>query len=397
MRTLLRPLIAAMASLTIFACASAPAPHDQDNDHAHGGAGGRLLVHTLDGTLRVYDADDGDLLAEFVHVVASGPAAVRTNSSGEFGFVITRSTGTVTIVDSGQVLEDHGDHADLLFKEPRLIGSVHSGENPQHFASGFGRSIIYNDGSGTVTVFADDQLRAGVAPSSLRARVDHGAPLMTGEALIVGYGGVPEIDVFSWEGARLQTLEGGTRLHGQARIGRFIAFGVREGVVLLTRRGEGRYERALVAYPPQTPEGGHTGTLRAHPLVPHFVGRVGESLLTVDPVGGAADLFPIGEEFRLFDFDRSGTHLVVLSRSGRLYDVDPQTMAIRGSIQAVPPSDEPLPALTLGNGLVWISDPINGRVVMIDLDHLETEREIAVETLAPIGEIVLMQPDGVVH
>ena len=373
---------------------------EHEHDHEHGAAGGRLLVHTLDGTLRVYDAADGDLLAEFTGILPPGSATTRASAGGEFGFVIHAAEWETVVVDSGQVLDSHGNHYDLHLDAPRILGSVRTGARPTHYASAFGRSLVFNDQSGTVALFEEHSLRDTLSFTELRTRVDHGAPILTGEAVVVGYQNAGEIEVFGLDGTLLQRLPGGSRIHGQARIGRFLAFGAREGVVLLTRGGDGTYVSEIVPYPAETPEGGHTGTLVSHVLVPHFVGRIGDALLRVDPVSKGASLHPIPGAFRSFTFDRSGRHLIVLGADGTVYDVDPDTLDVRGSVQAISRSDNPAPVLDAGYGVAWISDPQNSRVVFIDLDHLEVERVIELPSSgsgASVGGIALMLTEGVAH
>jgi hypothetical protein len=399
---MIRPVSAAFRAFLFlvaifFTFASCATFSHHDHDHDHHADGGRLLVHTDDGTIHVIDAGDGDILVQYRSALDPGPATVNASSSGEFGFVTHRETWQTAVIDSGYMLEDHGDHGDLIEGEPSLLGTLTTGAKPAYFSSALGKSIIYNDDDGIISLFHDDKLRDTLAITEIPARIDHGAPVITGDALVTGYLNAPEIDVIAWDGTLLQTLPSGTRLHGQARLGRYIGFGVMEGIVLLTRDGS-IYSSKVLPYPPGFPEGGRVGNLRSHVLTPHFIGHAGSFLIKINPSSERMETKEMPSDFSLSGFDETGRYFVVLGKDGVLYSVDPYSLEIKASIKVAEPEEGfPAPALCTGKRHAWVSDPVTGTVAAINLEHMEIEAELKLKGSGKISGIALMQPEGVVH
>lgn len=408
MRTRLYPVFSGALFLIalLFSCTS-PARHlDHHNHHGHEHHGdfGRLVVHTDDGTVMVLDAADGDVLARFTGKLDAGAAMVHANSTGEFAYVTHRSNWTTLVVDSGFTLEDHGDHYDLHEHTPEIQAELRTGAKPSHFYSAGGRTIVYNDDSGTISVIDESTLRSSPVVTSFKARVDHGAPVLFGDSVIVGYLNSPDIDVFSMEGTVRQRFTGGSRLHGEARFGRFTAFGLEEGIALVTWNGR-EFSTGVAPNPSGLTGGARVNHLRSHVLVPHFIGRTntGNFLVSFDPVSKEWKTLQLSAPFAQFGFDMTGEHLVVLDSEGTLHDIDPDTLRLRGSLRSatgtVAPLADGMPAATLsyGKGHVWVSDPASSVIRLVSLDHLEIEAEFPVEGPGRITAIVHLQTAGVKH
>ena len=404
-------LVAVAAFMAALAACTTVGGHD-DHDRAHGhshahdhdphGEEGRLLIATSSGTLAVLDAHDGDLEAMFVHALPEGIVVVYSGPSGELGYAVNRAASTVAVVDSGQILVEHDGHEDLHFGDIGILGYVREGLRPSHFSTTFGRVGIYNDESGDITVFDEHRLRDDFGWALVPARVDHGAPVLLRDRLIVGYVRETFLEITDYDGVVLQTLDGIERAHGQARIGRYSAFGAVGGVYVVTQTGD-HFAGRLIPDPPGTPADVRTGTLRAHPRLPYFVGNLGEGIVAVDPESMTSRRYALPAAPWRFDIDRSGHYVVVLGQDGVVYVLDSDTFAVEASIAAVAPrdpdapSDTPIPALTLGRRVAYVSDPANNHILVIDLDHGEIEDERPVEIDGTITSIAAMITDGVVH
>ncbi len=418
-RTVTRLLVVAIAAIALGACATGADHHDHDHHghdhhadhdhhghdhhgHDHDGTDGRLLVVTDHGTIAVLDAHDGDVEAVFAHALPDGALAAYAGPSGEFGYVVHRDASIVIVVDSGQILEEHDGHEDLEFGPIGLLGEIRVGSLPTHFTTMAGRVGFYNDGSGDITILDEGALRSGIVTRLVPARVDHGAPVLLADQMIVGYVGETFVEIMDYDGTVLQTIPNVSRAHGQARVGRFSAIGAVEGVLVVTQTGS-RFDARMVTNPSGTPDGVRTGTLYAHPRLPHFVGNLGQGLVKVDPAAHTSVAIPLPAAPWRFGIDRSGHYIVVLGQDGVVYVLDADTFEMVGSVAAVPardpdaPRGTPIPSLTLGRRVAFLSDPASNHIYEIHLDDVEIEAEFHVELDGTVTGIALMVTDGIVH
>lgn len=406
---LYRVFAVAIALLALGACATGADHHDHDHDHAHHDHGhedeasaGRLLVATSLGSFGVFHAAGGHVEAAFDRHLAEGSLAAYAGPSGEFGYVVHRDASTVVVVDSGQILEEHDGHEDLEFGPVSLLGEIRIGSLPTHFTTMTGRVGFYNDESGDITILDEGTLRSGVSTRLVPARVDHGAPVLLDDRLIVGYVRQSFVEIMDYDGTVVQTIPNVSRAHGQTRVGRHSALGAVEGVLVITQSGSG-FDATMVPNPPGTPEDVRTGTLASHPRLPHFVGNLGEGLVKVDPVALTSTAHPLPAAPWRFGIDRSGDYIVVLGQDGVVYVLDSTTFETTGSVAATAPRDPdaprgtPIPSLALGRRVAYLSDPSNNHVYEIHLDEAEVEGEFHVELDGTVTSIALMVTDGVIH
>ena len=383
--------------------------HDHDHDHGHGHGhehnDGRIIIGFNSGTVAVLDAHDGDVEAVFEQLLPAGGLAVYANDSGEFGYVFNRAESIVAVVDSGQRLVEHDGHMDLVFEDIDVLGFIQNGVLPTHFTTTVGRSGIYNDGSGDITIVDERLLRTSfdTAFSMVPAHEDHGAPVLLGDRLLVGYIRQPHIEMLGYDGELLGTFPGISRAHGQDRVGRFTAFGAVEGVMIITQTGT-NFEATMVENPAGTPEGARTGTVYGHPSLPHFVGNLGVGLVAVNPETLTSVRHELPSQPWRFGIDRSGRFVVVLGRSGNLYVLDAETFALQASIPVVDPHDPdaaagtPIPSLTLGRRVAFVSNPADNTILEVDLSHGEVEHTFTLDSAhGTVTSIAVMITDGVLH
>ena len=377
------------------------APHD-GTPHQHEGAGGRLLVATSRGTIAVLDAHDGDVEAIFARALSGGSLAAHAGPSGEFGYVVHRDASIVVVVDSGQILEEHDGHEDLELGPISILGQVRAGKRPSHFTTMAGRVGFYNEESGDVTILEEARLRSGASYRLIPALVGRGAPVLLSDRLIIGYADESFAEVIGYDGYVQQSIPDVRGAQGAARVGRFSAIGTVDGVLIVTQTGD-RFDAETVPNPPGTPNGARTGTIAAHPRLPHFVGDLGQGLVTVDPqtLTSVAHQLPAAPWH--FGIDRSGHYVVVLGQDGLVYVLDSESFEILGSVEAVSARDTdaargtPAPALTLGRRVAYVSDPSANRILEIHLDEVEIEGEFRLDLDGTVTSIALMVTDGVVH
>lgn len=390
--------LALAAALALGSCASLDRhDHDHEHEHEHGYAG-RLLISTVDGTLIVAEAEGGSTLATFPQA-AGGRAAVYASWTGEFGFALNRDSGSVAIVDSGQALIEHDGHDDLKLGPAAVLFNARVGDKPTHFYSGSGRTGVYNDGSGDIVVWKDDALRRGAAYISVPAKVDHGAPVILEDRMVVGYLAQKDVEILDDKGAVLGTVPGGSRLHGEARFGRFIAFGLVEGVLLVTQEASG-FRGRVIPNPAGSPQGARVSTLVANPALPFFVGNFGQGLARIDPVAGAILPVALPANPWRFGIDRGGSYIVALGQDGVLYVFDRDFKPLY-EIKLTAPRDPnaaatvPTPRLALGTGIAYVLEPGTNEILEIHLDHGELETRYRFE--GTLWDLALMKTDGIEH
>ncbi|GAB6091480.1 hypothetical protein [Spirochaeta dissipatitropha] len=407
----LSAILIILTVLILSGCASGHShDHDHDHDHGHshdhhdGETDGRLLIGLNSGSLLIADAHDGDILKEFHAALPAGRIAVYSNASGEFGYAINRDESVTVVIDSGQKLVEHDGHEDLVFDHIEILGLIEGTLRPTHFTTTFGKSGIYNDGSGDITIIDEQLLRRDfqTALSLVPSREDHGAPVLLHDKLLVGYVNETSIDLLDYEGNVLQQFPGIGRAHGQARVGRFTAFGAVEGVMIITQQGSD-FSAHMVGNPEGTAEGVRTGRVLSHPALPHFIGNLGPNLVVVDPAELSSRAVELPAAQWQMNIDRSGHYLAVLGQDGALYTLDAESLELIGSVQVTEARDPdaaagtPLPSLTLGRGTAFVSRPSDNSIIEIDLKHSRIERSVQLDSTAAITGITLMTTDGIVH
>jgi hypothetical protein len=399
---LLRGLMLAFAMVALAACTSVDRHHDDhDHDHEHeheAGEFGRLLVYRTDGSLVVLDAGDGDVLATFAGVLPAGPAVVDVSHSGEFAYVRQVESGRVALVDSGFHLESHGGHYDLDIEDPALLEVASLGGRSGAFASSRGLSLLYNADDGALWLLEEEGLRQAVRPSSLTARSGGAEIILTSDDILVAYKTQAVVEILRHDGQVKQSLSGGRNVAGQARFGRFFAFGVEEGLLLLAWQGD--YSAKILPLPAGLPAGARINRMRGHALVPYIVAglNTGPFLVKASLTTDQLTLARLPVEYIDFGFDQSGKYLAVLGTDGRLYSLHPESLEILGSLKvAAAVSGQSAPLLSLGKAHAWVADPVTGQIVMVALDELEIEARFQLPAGAPIGGMALMLTEGTRH
>lgn len=295
--------------------------------------------------------------------------------------------GRVTLLETGLRVEGHGDHGDLRIGPPRRLPIELLGPRPSHIVASDGLLAVFFDGDGSVLLVESPD---GTPPRRLSAAHAHhgvafpylaegGPRIAISEAPAAGErpAGVVVRDV---EGREVVRSADCPRLHGEARTGATIAFGCADGLLLLdTRTGTFR----KIANPPEAGQrmvrnlaGGEDWRL--------FFGDFGpDAMVVVDPDAGAMRVVRLPARRLHFALDRGRSDTgFVLTEDGMLHAVALLDGAIRASIQATGRysleggAAVARPRLSAGGGIVAISDPANGRVLLHDGDTLALRRVI---------------------
>jgi hypothetical protein len=369
--------------------------------HEHA-VGARLLVSDADSsTVSVLDLAGGEVLASFSTPGAGG--SVYASPSGQHGLVVHRAENRVSVIYSGLRLEDHGDHADLVQGAPHVLHTLNVGREPTHYWAHGDEIAIFNDADGTVALLDERSFGLSLGFGEVRAaQPDHGAAVVLGDAVLVGYYELGRVDAYSREGELLRTLEGCPGLHGEATLGDTAAFGCEDGVLLVHAQG-GELSATKVENPAGAAEGARVGTLAAHEGADAFVGNFGDALVWVDPEARTMEVVETEAAPLRFEFAHGGEHVVALTADGMFHMLEAETGEVQGSVQVLAAVDTSgghgsyvTPGLAVTEGAAYVSVPAEGQVAEVHLDDMTVARRLDVPG-TPSSVAVLFLEGGTVH
>ncbi|MBY0329937.1 MAG: hypothetical protein K2X49_04635 [Acetobacteraceae bacterium] len=329
-------------------------------------------------------ADDGTALLQIDRA-----EPVRLHEGLHHGQVALRepALGRVTLLETGLRLEGHGDHGDLHVAAPAHLPVELRGARPSHIVGSDGRLGVFFDGTGTASLIAAGR---ETEPTRLAAAHPHhgvafpftsaeGERVAVSEAAATGER-PHAVSLRDGSGAELARNEACPRLHGEARSGPVIAFGCADGVLLLDAPS-GVFRK--LANPAGAGErmvrnlaGGEDWRLLLGDFGP-------DAMVVVDPDAGAMRLVPLPGRRLHFALDpaRAETSFVI-TEDGMLHAFSTLDGTPRGQIQATGRysleggSAVARPRLSAAGGLVAVSDPAAGRVVLHDAETLAVRRVI---------------------
>lgn len=391
---------ASLLALTLGLCGPAA---------AEGAEAWRLFVadHT-EPKLRVLDALKGEEIAAFD---LQGPAALHRTSSGETVFAVQGAAGVVTAISSGIALEDHGDHADLEIEAPHLLDLAVSGSKPAHFLERQGRAAQFFDGESFALLFDEAAARRGEAKfvSVPIAAPHHGVAVpYRGHAVV----SIPNPEDPSKRPVGARALkDDGTQvgedaacpgLHGSAGSGAVFALACDTGLLLIREEG-GVPKISHQPYAASLPEGS-SSTLLGGQGLSYFLGNFGPDRIAIyDPAEGEAT--------RLVQLPTRRVHFVtdpvrprfawVFTEDGSLRRLDVVAGELSGELALTEPYSmdghwsDPRPRVAVAGDKIVVTDPLKGKLHLVDAESLAKTGEIAVAG-KPFN-IVAVGGSGAVH
>jgi hypothetical protein len=343
----------------------------------------RLVVADhVSGQVAVFDARTGQRLAAFD---TGAPARLYEGRHQGEVTVLQGSGGRIHLLDTGIRLDGHGDHADLALSAPGLQRDVLTGPRPSYPVLGDGRLAVFFDGDGIARV-----LNAQGPAGTVRANVPHHGvafPFAASNGSLTAITFAPAagqppnaVALIAADGGELGRAAC-PRLHGQARTGNTIGFGCADGVLLVDAAAArfrhlpnpaGSGERMV-----RNLAGGANWTL--------FLGDFGpDGLAVVDPASGAFRSIVLPARRMHFALDAAAAERAlaitedgVLRAYNTLDGAAQGDAAITGRYSMEGGSAVARPRLSAAGGLVAVSDPKAGRVLLVDAGTLRVQREIA--------------------
>lgn len=361
------------------------------------------LALTYDGGIQVLDADTLEVVSD-IELAGFN----RLNPAGDERHVLVSTTGGFQVLDAGTWTEPHGDHTHSFTGDPVLTDVLWSAEKPGHAVRHEGRTALFDDGTGQVTVVDSDALadpdattREYTTPSA-----HHGVAVeLTDGTLVVSEGdedartGVRVLDAENTEIAAIDTCPG---VHGEAvAADEAVVIGCEDGAVVWAG-GALTKVTAPDAY-------GRIGNQAGSEASPYVLGdyksdpdadlerptRV--SLIdTRDASIRLVDL-PASYTFRSLARGDAGEALV-LGTDGALHVVDPESGTVVRSVPVIDAWEEPeewqqpRPAITVLDGSAYITDPATNSVHAVDVETgevwLSAELEVTPNEIAGVSGAV---------
>lgn len=413
-----------MVRYRAFAVASALAllPSTAVLAHDHAVLRGRLIFSDFEkSVVRVLDLDTGEVTHTFD--VPKPRAGFATVEGGRYVVIKTGDdAGTLKILDTGLVIDEHGDHNDIEKNPVKMLNLAFTGDKPAHVVSENGWLALFYDGQRPWDRKSDPKavLIETKTLSSKKPNIDtwqspapqHGIAIPLGRKQWLL--SVPN-PAYAKGGDRsassrpngFEIVERGkdwkvvasfndaskaeascALFHGHASLNNVHAFGCKEGddggVLVVERAKSGKWNARSIKYPDER----RTSTLKAREGGRYMVGNYGlkapyDALLRVDPKAKTlADkdvlAVPGGQSACQFELSSNGKRVANLTPDGKLrvYDLVPDWKEV-ASFDAVAAFDcaydarTPAPSLAVIGNSAFVSDPANARIREFHLDGLK--------------------------
>ncbi|KSW12788.1 zinc metallochaperone AztD [Cellulomonas sp. B6] len=352
----------------------------------------RLAV-TYDGGVLVLDGSSLDVVAD---LPADG--YLRVNPAGDNRHVLVSTAAGFQVLDAATWGQAHGDHAHFYTSDPRLTDVTYPAEKPGHAVVHDGRTALFADGTGEVTVV--DSAHVGDGPSDdartyTTPHAHHGVAVELHDGtLVVSEGtedartGVRALDAEGTETAAIDTCPG---VHGESVAqGDVVAIGCQDGVVLFK---DGAFTK--VQSPDVYGRVGNQAGSEESPVVlgDYKVDKDAElerptRVSLVDTRTATMTLVDLPASYTFRSLAR-GDHgeAIVLGTDGALHVIDPESGAVVRSMPVVAPWEEPTewqtprPAVKVHAGTAYVTDPATRSIHAVDVETGEVYRSVTLDVV----------------
>jgi hypothetical protein len=376
-------MLAALISLPLAACAvpatTSPAADSTGAEQAPSeeATSTPRLALTYEGGIQVLDATTLAVVADLELAGFN-----RLNAAGDERHAFVSTSGGFQVLDVGVWAEPHGDHAHYYSTEPSLVDVVYPAEVPGHVVVHHGRTVLFDDATGAVTVLdsaevaaTDAEPREHVAPSA-----HHGVAVELADGSLFVSEGTEDARtgavVLGADGTQVAASDDCPGLHGETVAEHeTVVVGCEDGALMYH---EGEFTK--IAAPD---EFGRIGNLRSAEGSDVVLGDYNAdpdgSTLTqvalIDLEGAQISLVDLGTEytFRSLARDEEG-HALVLGTDGQIHVIDVESAQIERSIPVIDawevPEEwqQPRPTLLILDGSAYVTDPVNQRLVAVDVE-----------------------------
>lgn len=337
------------------------------------------LAITYDGGVMVVDVASGD-------VVADEPldGFLRVSAAGDGRHALVSGPGGWQALDLGSWSDEHGDHGHHYTGEAGLTDVRIEAREPGHVVAHHGRTTLFDDGTGTITVLDPTDLEDG-DPELDTSRTDeahHGVAVRLADRnLLMTVGDEKSrsgVRLVGPSGAVLAETDDCPGVHGEAFAQDAAVFGCEDGVVIVQGREIRKVDSPDVY--------GRIGNQAGSEMSPVLLGDYKTDpdaelerptrISLVDTRDDSLRLVELGTSYSFRSLGRSPEgEALVLGTDGAVHVIDPESGREVKVIDVVDRWREPLdwqqprPALHVAEGTAYVTDPRHDRVHVIDLDR----------------------------
>jgi outer membrane protein assembly factor BamB len=333
------------------------------------------IVTTYDGGIKVLDAASFEVLGDFPMEGFN-----RVNAAGDGRHVVIATAEGFKVLDTGVWSEGDKHYA----QDPAMTNIFFPASKPGHVVRHHGKTILFSDGTGEVTVFESDDLADGQPKTETHkaAEAHHGVAveLANGE-LVLTLGNDkerPGIIVFDKDGREITRNEDCPGVHGEAAAAdEAVVIGCQTGVLIYSNGGITKLESPT--------EYGRIGNQAGSEESPVTLGDYKqekdaelerpEQISLINTKTKQLTLVDLGTSYSFRSLAR-GPHgeALVLGTDGALHVIDPETASVTKSIPVVAPWEEPLqwqearPTIFVNNHTAYITDPSTKTIHAVDFE-----------------------------
>lgn len=336
------------------------------------------VVTTYDGGVQVLDGETFEVLGDFPMEGFN-----RINPAGDGRHVIISTAAGFEVLDTGAWTD--GDTA--YAEEPAMTDIVFPTTKPGHVVRHDGKTILFSDGTGEITVFESADLAEGQPEVETHASEEahHGVAveLSTGE-MVQTLGNDeerPGIVVFDENGEEIARNEDCPGVHGEATAaGEAVVIGCETGVLI--------YSDGEITQLDSPTEYGRIGnqagseesviTLGDYKQDPDAELERPEQISLINTETKKLTQVDLGTSYSFRSLAR-GPHgeALVLGTDGSLHVIDPETAEITNSFPVIEAWEEPLewqqprPTIFVQDHTAYITDPSTNTIHAVDVESGE--------------------------
>lgn len=335
-----------------------------------------------------------------VYPVKAAQPTLYATSTGQFAAILSRTANTVEFFNSG--IEKHGGH--LHVHNAEMAAQQFTEAGPTHFFAHNGLNAIFNDGTGSLSLFKDSELESATGKVLPVAAPHHGAMVIFDDQTIAVTqkdgsvsGTLPEkVRIIDRFGAVLHEGTIATQgIHGDAGNGKLAAFGSPDGVLIAEPGGK----QSLIPYPADFGTA-WIGTVLGNKALPHFFGYLALGLYKIDPATQKITLVLKNENNNIHQYmlDENGRNLYVLLTDGTIKIFDAATTQLKkeGKIAPAIPAGAAAaqkPYFAVSRKCIYVTDQAGGAIKMFEAASLKELSSIPVGN-KPFKVLVIGDQEG---